>query len=245
MAQRKRYSLILSLAGVALSSDLIAQSSLGVPTVEGFYTINLGFQPVTNYHMTGWPNRVAGRHYVAGDLLHGLNGGMDGQVLYDFYWQLTDGRIYAERVDVRKRLPGGFRGDVIFSIQDDHIELSWANENPAWRRASKKGDMDKVIALPAFDKCGGPFFDHPVMKDAWAVTVKNVNANPRVANVDSALSDLRCTMSSYFPKFSPKPSLTLEQQNARSRAMDEWSTITKDLMKRKVVESSDGAVQIR
>lgn len=246
MAKGTWSALILVATMVVPMSHAQEPSLLRGPRIEGFYVVNLGDNAVTSYNMGSWPSLFAGEYYRTGELIDGLNAAMEGQSKFDFYWQLTDTRVFAQRVDVRDRLPRGFSGDIVFSIHDDHVELSWAGRNPVWERAYRTRDIQTMRSVATFDTCGGVFFEHPVTAAIWADRVRA--AETSILNKDPAGSAtrLRCDIRSYLRARTPRSDQPAwRSYETREEAVSEWKQILQGLKEGKGLTFGAEAIRVR
>jgi hypothetical protein len=243
---KKRWSVVglLSLLACFVSSVVTGQSNTAGAEITGFYVINLGSQAIFNYKLSEWPTQIAGLDHRPGALLDGGNSGFVGQSRFDFYWQLADGRIYAQRVNARTRLPRKFRGEVMFSVHDDHVEVSWTQRNPEFTRQVREGRNGEEGATP-FVSCDGPYFVHPLMQANLAAMRERVRSNPSVSNLERDLERGKCNFRDYFPRESAPSVPTPEEQGAQSIEMKTWISLVQDLMDSNVVNSSKTAIRIR
>jgi hypothetical protein len=204
---------------LAIAPVCFAQQSQPVAT----RVINLGLKSITAFSIIGLPFRDVGLDARPGDTLTPAFS-TQGQMDYDVYWQLDDASVHSAHVDLRDELPKTFYGDVVISLHDDRLAVSWSNVNAAWVEYRRVGDPRRVAMpeIPLYDGCNGVILDHAITRKAWDTTAKNVRMRFDPASVGTELLQARCNLDWYIPSAAAGRHRVELDEVVEQRLRDQW-----------------------
>lgn len=184
--------------------------------------LNLSSQTITAFFITGLPFRMVGLDARPGEPLTPAFG--DGQMDYEIYWRLKQGEMHGATVDFQRDLPGSFDGNVIISIHDDHLAISWSNVEPSWVEYSRVGDPKKVPrpSIPYYSGCAGAVLQNQLTVNAWKKAADSVRE--RTADAGAAeikIEDNRCNLDWYIPRAAERERSSLDEDTV-VRLRKEW-----------------------
>lgn len=184
--------------------------------------LNLSSQPITSFLISGLPFRMIGLDARPGEPLTPAFG--DGQMSYEIYWRLRHGEMHGATVDLRRDLPASFDGNVVISIHDDHLAVSWSNVEPAWVEYSRVGDPKKVSqpSIPYYVGCAGAVLAHQLTLSAWRKAADSVRERTTDAGeAEMKIEDNRCNLDWYIPVAAQRERSVLDEDTA-TRLQKEW-----------------------
>ena len=191
--------------------------------------INLSSQPVIAFSISGLPFRDIGLDSRWGEALTPAFG--DGQMDYEMYWRLADGTVYGAVLDFKHELPDVFHGDVILSIRNDKVGVSWANVNAEWIEYSRVGDPTKVSepVTPYYSGCEGDLLDDPDTIKAWNEAAAKVRErfSDQPERIEGIILRGRCTLDWYIPETVPRTRERLDGSTAEKLRADWHAEIEK------------------
>lgn len=184
--------------------------------------LNLSSQPITAFLISGLPFRMVGLDARPGEPLTPAFG--DGQMSYEIYWRLKHGEMHGAAVDFRRDLPASFDGDVVISIHDDHLAVSWSNVEPAWNEYSRVRDPKKVPrpSIPYYAGCAGAVLENQLTIAAWRKAADSVRERTADAgDAEAKIEDNRCNLDWYIPVGAKRERSELDEDTA-VRLRKEW-----------------------
>ncbi|MGH8175587.1 MAG: hypothetical protein ACREV5_04925 [Steroidobacter sp.] len=179
--------------------------------------VNLGTQTIVAFSITGMPFRDVGLDAQPGDALTPAFG--DGQMTYEMYWRLQDGRVHGAAIDLREELPKEFHGDVLITTHDDHVQVAWFNVDPSWVLYSRVGDPNEVPMpnAPYYIGCEGSALSHPLAVAAWTESAKEARERSASDQIERRLQRGRCTLDWYVPRPLPgRQRMRVDEDQARA-----------------------------
>lgn len=184
--------------------------------------LNLSSQPITAFFITGLPFRMVGLDARLGEPLTPAFG--DGQMDYEIYWRFKEGETHGATVDFRRDLPASFDGDVIISIHDERVAVSWSNVEPSWIEYTRVRDPRKVPrpSIPYYSGCAGAVLQNPLTVNAWKKAADSVRE--RTADAGAAeikIEDNRCNLDWYIPRAAERERSSLDEDTV-VRLRKEW-----------------------
>lgn len=184
--------------------------------------LNLSSQPITAFLISGLPFRMIGLDARPGEPLTPAFG--DGQMSYAIYWRLKHGEMHGGAVDFRRDLPASFDGDVVISIHDDRLAVSWSNIEPAWSEYSRVRDPKKIPrpSIPYYIGCAGAVLENQLTITAWRKAADSVRKRAADAgDAEAKIEDNRCNLDWYIPVGAKRERSVLDEATA-ARLRKEW-----------------------
>lgn len=184
--------------------------------------LNLSSQSITAFSITALPFRMIGLDARPGEPLTPKFG--DGQMQYEIYWRLEQGEVHGATVDFQRDLPASFDGNVVISIHDDRVAVSWSNVDPTWIEYSRVGDPKKVPrpSTPHYAGCAGAVLQNQLTANAWKKAADRVRE--RAADAGEAelkIEDNRCNLDWYIPRAAERQRVELDEET-EGRLRKEW-----------------------
>jgi hypothetical protein len=185
--------------------------------------MNLGPATINAFYLPDLPFRMVGLDARPGDTL--TPGYYDGRMKFELYWRLQSGDVHSAVVDLASILPSSFAGDVVVSIHDDHVNVSWAKIAEEWVEYSRIGDPREFPrpSTPYFAGCDGVIFDDPLSTAAWTEKVDQLRREARTPEeVETKVAESRCNLEWYFPTPSPERSRPQIDEKTARQLREEW-----------------------
>lgn len=201
-----------------LSTSCVAEQSAPVAV----RVLNLSSQSINAFYIGSLPFRMVGLDARPGEPLTPAFG--DGQMSYEIYWRQADGSMHGAIADLRRDLPASFYGNVIISLHDNGLAVSWANMTPEWVEYSRVGDPKKYPRpeKPYYDGCAGIVFEDRLTAGAWKKAAERVRENSTDAHAaDLTIEDNRCNLDWRIPRAAERPRINPDEETAR-RLEKEW-----------------------
>lgn len=191
------------------------------PNIVSFRIINLSVAPITAFAMSGSPLQQAAIRVAPGELLtgRGMYGGIDSD-RYEMFWQFENGRVFRESVNIRNWLPLDFYGDIVFSVHDDHIEVSWWNLSRAWREANRDA-ANAWRTTSRYVDCDGPMFTDQLALELRAKAQILRKTKPQTRDDAERLAKEKCAFDSFRIPATAVRSIAKDEAE-RVKAVEDW-----------------------
>jgi hypothetical protein len=148
-----------------------------------------------------------------------------GALKFEIYWRLQNGEVHSATVDLEKILPSPFDGNIVVTIHDDHINVSWAKIAEEWVEYSRIGNPSK-FARPEtsyFAGCAGVILDNPITSAAWRRRADELRQRaPGGSEVELKIAESRCALGWYIPTAAPGRAHPQLDEKTMQRLREEW-----------------------
>ena len=199
--------------------QLIWSPVLAAPNPGVIKIVNLGTGNITAFTLSGFDFTSADIDFRPGEQLTPAFGSDDSR--YELYWRLEDGSVHGQTLVLARYLPRDLDNDpVVIGVHDDHVSVTWAKEDPSWKKYGRVGDP-RVYArptVPQYTECEGPLLEHPVTRAAWYANATQATG----LFTASALDDNRCVLSWYIVR-STRPRKEFDEAVRREKR-DSWES---------------------
>lgn len=185
--------------------------------------INLGTATIDAYYLSVLPFRMVGLDVQPGETL--TPGYYDGRLKFELYWRLQSGDVHGMVVDLVSVLPSTFDGDVVVSIHDDYVEVSWAKIAEEWVQYRNVGNPRK-FAHPAsqyFERCSGVLLEHLLTTAAWEQRARKLRSTTHIPEeAETKIEGNRCNLEWYLPEPPPGRMRAELDEKTAERLRAEW-----------------------
>lgn len=211
--------LFMTAAALLLGWSVLAFAEQHPPVT--MRVLNLSSQPITAFSIVGMPFRNIGLDVRPGETLTPAFG--NGQMKYEIYWRLQDRTVHGAALDLRNELPPSFYGDVLISIHEDRVAVSWSNIDPAWIEYRRAGNPQKVAkpTVPLYQGCSGEVLTDSIALKAWSEAAERTRRRIDASRIEQEMLRGTCMLDWYVASPPDRGRQTMNEETSL-QLREEW-----------------------